>query len=88
MTNFEYHKKRLEFDKYFIDKFYNSKTTENEKIIITLQKLDSDIEPYSYYARMGFKKRIRKVIKILKEVLEEWIDWQVIIMNTIYLKRR
>lgn len=67
---FEYRKKQNDFNNQFINKFFSEELTEKEKMILVLEKLENDINPYSLYWRMGFKKHIKKAINLLKEVEE------------------
>lgn len=65
---FEYRQKQNNFNYQFTDKFFLGKLTEEEKMILVLEKLENDIDPYSLYWRMGFKKYIKKAINLLKKV--------------------
>ena len=71
INELEYRQKAFEFEDEFIRKFYSENTSENEKMILVLQHLDWDIRPYSLNWRSGYKKYIKKAIKMLKEVIED-----------------
>lgn len=66
----EYRKKQNDFNYQFINKFFLEELTEKDKMILVLEKLENDINPYSLYWRMGFKKYIKKAINLLKKVEE------------------
>lgn len=67
---FKYRQKQNNFNYQFTNKFFLEELTEEEKMILVLEKLKNDIEPYSLYWRMGFKKYIKKAINLLKKVEE------------------
>ena len=65
----EYRKKHLKFqDKYMAD-FHLGRMNEKEKILYVLKDLDFSIHPYSKFSRWGYKKYLKKAIKVIKEVL-------------------
>lgn len=71
MNELEWQRKKLKFNKKINDKFHNKNTTEKEKILLVLEYADWQIHPYSLSGKLGYKKYIRKAIKLLKEVLGE-----------------
>lgn len=69
-NEYEYKKKHLKFlDKYMAD-YHFKKMTEKESILYVLRDLDFSIHPYSKRSRWGYKKHLKKAIKIIEEVLE------------------
>lgn len=71
MDEFTYRRKKLDFEEKFIDKFFDSKTSEKQRLLLVLKSCDWNIHPYSLNGRTGYKKYLRKAIKLLKNLDEE-----------------
>lgn len=65
----QYHKymaKKLEADKKFIKNFYTA--NEKEKTLLVLECCEANIYQYSLNGRTGYKKYLKKAIKLLKNL--------------------
>lgn len=54
--------------KWFLHK---DETTEEEKILMAIEYVDSTIHPHSWMGRSGFKKYLKKAMKIVKKYYKE-----------------
>lgn len=68
----QYHKfmmKKFEAEKKFIENFYTA--NEKEKTLLVLECCEANINQYSLNGRTGYKRYLKKAIKLLKKVNAE-----------------
>lgn len=64
---FNWREKQIEFFYKYGANFHSNKMSEKEKILYVLKDLELNIHPYSFNGRSGYKKYLKKAIKIIKE---------------------
>ena len=68
--DFAFSKRRLAVEPKVIDRFFEDDITEKEKTLLILESYEANIHPYSVNCRCGYKKYIKKAIKLLKKLNE------------------
>ena len=66
--DFAFSKRRMAVEQKVIDNFFEDDTTEKEKVLLVLESCEANIHPYSRNGRCGYKKYIKKAIKLLKKL--------------------
>ena len=69
--DFAFSKRRMAVEQKVIDKFFEDDTTEKEKVLLVLESCEANIHPSSVNGRCGYKKYIKKAIKLLKKLKDE-----------------
>lgn len=69
--DFAFSKRRIAIEQKFCDNFFKDDVTEKEKLLLVLESCEANIHPYSMNGRTGYKKYLKKAIKILKKINEE-----------------
>ena len=69
--DFAFSKRRMMVEQKVIDKFFEDDTTEKEKVLLVLESCEANIHPSSVNGRCGYKKYIKKAIKLLKKLNDE-----------------
>lgn len=69
--DFAFSKRRMAVEQEFIDRFFEDDITEKEKVLLVLKSCEATIHPYSRNGRCGYKKYIKKAIKLLKKLNEK-----------------
>ena len=68
--DFAFSKRRMAIEQKIIDRFFEDDITEKEKTLLILESCEANIHPYSVNGRFGYKKYIKKAIKLLKKLNE------------------
>ena len=68
--DFAFSKRRMAVEQKAIDRFFEDDITEKEKTLLILESCEANIHPYSVNGRFGYKKYIKKAIKLLKKLNE------------------
>ena len=68
--DYAFGKKLIAVEQEFINRFFEDDTTEKEKVLLVLKSCEANIHPYSRNGRCGYKKYIKKAIKLLKKLNE------------------
>ena len=63
--------KKIATTEKFINNFFKDTATEKEKLLLVLEDCEANIHPYSMNGRTGYKKYLKKAIKILKKINDE-----------------
>ena len=66
--DFAFSKKLIAVEQEFINKFFEDDTTEKEKVLLVLKSCEANIHPSSVNGRCGYKKYIKKAIKLLEKL--------------------
>ena len=66
--DFAFSKRQMAVEQEFIDRFFEDDTTEKEKVLLVLESCEANIHPSSRNGRCGYKKYIKKAIKLLKKL--------------------
>ena len=69
--DFAFSKRQMTVEQEFIDRFFEDDTTEKEKVLLVLKSCEANIHPSSRNGRCGYKKYIKKAIKLLKKLNDE-----------------
>lgn len=69
--DFAFSKRQMAVEQKFIDRFFEDNTTEKEKVLLVLESCEANIHPSSRNGRCGYKKYIKKAIKLLKKLNDE-----------------
>lgn len=69
--DFAFSKRRMAVEQKIIDRFFEDDITEKEKVLLVLESCEANIHPYSVNGRCGYKKYIKKAIKLLKKLKDE-----------------
>ena len=69
--DFAFSKRRMAVEQKVIDRFFEDDITEKEKVLLVLESCEANIHPYSVNGRCGYKKYIKKAIKLLKKLKDE-----------------
>lgn len=69
--DFAFSKRQMAVEQEFINRFFEDDTTEKEKTLLILESCEANIHPYSRNGRCGYKKYIKKAIKLLKKLKDE-----------------
>lgn len=67
MNEINFRLKQIETKNNLMYKFFTGDLSKKEKMILVLEILENDISPNSRYWRIGFKKYLKKAIKLLKK---------------------
>lgn len=68
--DFAFSKRQMTVEQEFISRFFEDDTTEKEKVLLVLKSCEARIHPSSSNGRCGYKKYIKKAIKLLKKLNE------------------
>ena len=68
--DYAFAKKLIAVEQEFINRFFEDDTTEKEKVLLVLKSCEANIHPSSRNARYGYKKYIKKAIKLLEKLNE------------------
>ena len=68
--DFTFSKRKMAIEQKVINRFFEDDTTEKEKTLLVLESCEANIHPYSVNGRFGYKKYIKKAIKLLKKLNE------------------
>ena len=66
--DFAFSKRRMAVEQKVIDRFFEDDITEKEKTLLILESCEANIHPSSRNGRCGYKKYIKKAIKLLKKL--------------------
>ena len=66
--DFAFSKRQMTVEQEFISRFFEDDTTEKEKVLLVLKSCEANRHPYSRNGRCGYKKYIKKAIKLLKKL--------------------
>lgn len=66
--DYAFSKRLIEVEQEFINRFFEDDTTEKEKVLLVLKSCEANIHPSSRNARYGYKKYIKKAIKLLEKL--------------------
>ena len=66
--DFAFSKRRMAVEQKVIDRFFENDIIEKEKTLLILESCEANIHPYSVNGRFGYKKYIKKAIKLLKKL--------------------
>lgn len=69
-NEYEYNKKHIEFQHKYSTDFHLGRMSEKESILYVLRDLDFSIHPHSKLSRWGYKKHLKKAIKIIEKVFK------------------
>ena len=69
--DFDFSKRRMTVEQKVIDRFFEDDITEKEKTLLILESCEANIHPYSVNGRCGYKKYIKKAIKLLNKLNDE-----------------
>lgn len=69
--DFAFSKRRIAVEQKFCDNFFKDDITEKEKLLLVLESCEANIHPYSMNGRAGYKRYLKKAIKLLKKLNEE-----------------
>lgn len=68
--DFKWRRERAEYNYDFSFKWEDETLTEKDRIILTLECIEKNIHPYSIDGNKGFKKYLKKAIKLIKGIKE------------------
>ena len=66
--DYAFEKKLIAVEQEFINRFFEDDTTEKEKVLLVLKSCEARIHPSSSNGRCGYKKYIKKAIKLLEKL--------------------
>ena len=66
--DFAFSKRQMTVEQEFINRFFEDDTTEKEKVLLVLKSCEARIHPSSSNGRCGYKKYIKKAIKLLEKL--------------------
>ena len=66
--DFAFSKRLIAVEQEFINRFFEDDTTEKEKVLLVLKSCEANIHTTSRNGRCGYKKYIKKAIKLLKKL--------------------
>ena len=69
--DFAFSKRKMAIEQKVINRFFEGDTTEKEKTLLVLESCEANIHPSSVNGRCGYKKYIKKAIKLLKKLNDE-----------------
>ena len=69
--DFAFSKRKIAVEQKVIDRFFEDDTTEKEKTLLVLESCEANIHPSSMNGRCGYKKYIKKAIKLLKKLNDD-----------------
>lgn len=69
--DFAFSKRQMAVEQEFINRFFEEDITEKEKVLLVLKSCEANIHPSSRNGRCGYKKYIKKAIKLLKKLNDE-----------------
>ena len=69
--DFAFSKRKMAIEQKVINRFFEGDTTEKEKTLLVLESCEANIHPSSVNGSCGYKKYIKKAIKLLKKLNDE-----------------
>ena len=69
--DFAFSKRKMAVEQKVINRFFEDDTTEKEKTLLVLESCEANIHPSSRNGRCGYKKYIKKAIKLLKKLNDD-----------------